>query len=78
MSLVKSGSDLSLGEGGWEEARGGREGGEGAQGGAEGAVDGNPQRAGMGKERQMPYRVVKTDLGVLQLLCFSSWWFRLC
>ena len=78
MSFVQGGCDLSTGKGSREEARGSREGGEGAQGGAEGAVDGNPQRAGMGKERQMPYRVVKTDLGVLQLLCFSSWWFRLC
>ena len=25
MSLIESGSDLSSGEGGWEEARGGRE-----------------------------------------------------
>ena len=59
MSLVKSGSDLSLGEGGWEEARGGREGGEGIEGGAEGAVDGNPERARMGTEGQMPYGAVK-------------------
>ncbi len=40
MSPIEGGGDLSSGEGGWEEARGGREGGEGIEGGAEGAVDG--------------------------------------
>ena len=55
MSLVESGSDLSSGEGGWEEARGGREGGEGA-------VDGDTEGAGLGKEGQMAYGVVRIEL----------------
>ena len=71
MSLVESGSDLSSGEGGWEEARGGREGGEGVEGGAEGTVDGNLEGAGLGEERQMPYWVIKKELSVLQSRCFS-------
>ena len=54
MSLVESGSDLSSGEGGWEEARGGRE----------GAVDGNPERARMGTEGQMPYGAVKRQMNI--------------
>ena len=72
MSLVQGGRDLPTGKGGREEARGGSEGGEGAQGGAEGTVDGNIEGAGMGEERQMPYRVVKKDLSVLQSRCLSS------
>ena len=64
MSLIESGSDLSSGEGGWEEARGGREGGEGVEGGAEGAVDGNPERARMGMEGQMPYGAVKRQMNM--------------
>ena len=72
MSLVQGGRDLPTGKGGREEARGGSKGGEGAQGGAEGSVDGNFAGAGLGEERQMPYRVVKKDLSVLQSRCLSS------
>ena len=72
MSLVQGGRDLPTGKGGREEARGGSKGGEGAQGGAEGTVDGNTEGAGLGEERQMPYRVVKKDLSVLQSRCLSS------
>ena len=64
MSLVESGSDLSSGEGGWEEVRGDRKGGEGVEGGAEGAVDGKPERARMGTEGQMPYGAVKRQMNI--------------
>ena len=69
MSLIQGGRDLPSGKGGREEARGGSKGGEGAQGGAEGTVDGNIEGAGLGKERQMPYRTIKKDLSVLQSRC---------
>ena len=35
-------------------------------------MDGNFEGAGLGEERQMPYRVVKKDLSALQSRCLSS------
>ena len=57
MPDLKGGGYLATGKGGSKEKGGVRTGGEGAEGGEEGTVDGDSERARMGKERQMPYGV---------------------
>ena len=47
---IKGRSDITGGEGGGEEERGGRKDGEGAEGGAQSTVDGKCEGTGVGKE----------------------------
>ena len=51
----KGGCHISPGKGGSQEKGGIWKSGEGAEGGEDGAMDGNIERAWVGKERQMPY-----------------------
>ena len=55
---LKGGGHIAAGKGGSKEEGGGRKGGEGAEGGADGAMDGNNERARVGKEGQMSHGVM--------------------
>ena len=52
----KGGCHISPGKGGSQEKESFWKSGEGAKGGEDGAMDGNIERAWVGKERQMPYQ----------------------
>ena len=55
MSAFSGWRHLTPGKGGGSETRGGREDGEAAEGGPSGSVDGQPQRARMGKAGEMSH-----------------------
>ena len=55
MPVVPGWRHLPTGKGGGSKARSGREDGEAAEGGPSGSVDGQPQRARMGKAGEMSH-----------------------
>ena len=54
--LISRVGHISPGKGGSQEKESFWKSGEGAKGGEDGAMDGNIERAWVGKERQMPYQ----------------------
>ena len=68
MLAVPGWRHLPAGKGGGSKARSGREDGEAADGGSSGSVDGQPQRARMGKAGEMSHGgQVHLDLSRLDL-----------